>query len=351
MALRDLSVRIGADTSGFDKGLRRVSGGLKSLAKTALGLAGLALSVKTLSDSFKSYVGLESSVLRVNSLFGDSAKYLTHFATNTAKSFGMAESSAYQYAATYGNLFKNITSSSAENAKVTIAMLKASSVVASKTGRTMEDVMERIRSGLLGNTEAIEDLGIHVNVAMLEATDAFRRLANGRSWDKLTFYEQQQIRTLAVLEQAQESFGAEVQQGSAFSLNVLGGAFKDLISTMGMFVNAGLQPVIRGLTHLVQWATMGLKSLASLMGLQISTGDTSGTDAQTTAQGALTDEVEATGEAAKQTAAGFDVFNDITKEKSGTQDAATFGADTSPFAGITAPEFEFTEIEIGRAHV
>ena len=61
--------------------------------------------------------------------------------------------------------------------------------------------MFRIRSGLLGNTEAIDDLGIEVKVAMLEVTDAFKQISNGRSWEQLTFYEQQQIRTLAILAQ------------------------------------------------------------------------------------------------------------------------------------------------------
>jgi|GEM_PF-1132658 len=335
MALKDLSVRIGADTTGFDRGLKRVRYGLSSLVKSGLAVAGAAFGLKALEGA---YLGLESSVLRVNSLFGDSAKYIRYFAENTAKGFGMAESSAYQYAAIYGNLFKNITSGTAENSKVTIAMLKASAVVASKTGRTMEDVMDRIRSGLLGNTEAIEDLGINVNVAMLESTDAFKRMADGRSWEKLTFYEQQQVRTLAILEQANKNFGTEVQQGSAFSLAVLSGAFKGLMSTMGQFLNAGLQPIIKGLTQLVQWATAGLKALASLMGLKMTMGDTSGTDAATAAQEALTNEVEATNKAVKQTTAGFDEVN-VLAQGSGEEATAEAATDNSPFAGIAMPEF------------
>ncbi len=337
MALRDVKVRFGADTTGFDQGLRSVQSGLKSLVRTSLALAGVGLGLKTISDSMKAFVGLESSVLRVNSLFGESSKYVDYFAKSTAKGFGMAENSAYQYAATYGNLFRSITVDSQENAKVTIAMLKASAVVASRTGRTMEDVMERIRSGLLGNTEAIEDLGINVNVGTLKMTNAFKRMANGRSWEQLTFYEQQQVRTLAILEQAHKNFGDEVQQGSAFSISVLTGAFKNLISTMGQFVNAGIQPVIKGLIQLVQWATMGLKALAALLGLKIDTSSSQSVDGQVKAQEALTDEVKNTGKAIKQTTAGFDVFNDISKATSAAP--VESGAGASPFAGIPMPEF------------
>ena len=34
-----------------------------------------------------------------------------------------------------------------------------------------------MRSGLLGNTEAIEDLGVNVNVALLETTEAFETIS------------------------------------------------------------------------------------------------------------------------------------------------------------------------------
>ncbi|MFA9382060.1 MAG: hypothetical protein ACERKO_13475, partial [Acetanaerobacterium sp.] len=319
MALKKLSVEVGMNTAGFQRGLRTMQsgtstlnsgmrsmqGGLKgvttgmfSFVKSGLALAGITAGLAGITAGLraleKAFVSLESSVLRVNSLFGDSSKYIQYFAENTAKTLGMSENAAYSYAATYGNLFRVITVDSRENAKVTIAMLKASAVIASKTGRTMEDVMERIRSGLLGNTEAIEDLGIYAYVGAIEMTDAFKKIANGRSWNQLTYYEQQQIRTLSILEQTHEQFGDEVQQGSAFALQTLSGAFSDLTNTAGAFVNAGLQPIIRGLTQLVQSATMGLKSLVALFGLELKFNDTSGTAAQIDAQNNLTDAVEAT---------------------------------------------------------
>ncbi|MFY9140620.1 MAG: hypothetical protein WAO30_07675 [Thermacetogeniaceae bacterium] len=230
MKVGELFVMYGLDWSQYNKDeataqrrVKKLGGTLSDMLKGALSfglgiglLQGLQSTGSIITNFFKSFVDQESSVLRVNDLFANASKYITFFAENTAKSFGMAEADAYQYAAVYGNLFRNITKNAEENAKLTIAMLKASAIVASKTGRTMEDTMERIRSGLLGNTEAIEDLGIYVNVAMLEMTDAFKRIANGRSWDKLNFYEQQQIRALAILEQAHKNFGDSVTRSSAF---------------------------------------------------------------------------------------------------------------------------------------
>ena len=180
--------------------------------------------------------------------------------------------------------------------------------------------MERIRSGLLGNTESIEDLGINVNVAMLEVTDAFKRIANGRSWEKLTFYEQQQIRTLAILEQAHTSFGDSVQQGSAFSLQTLSGAFKDFVAAAGSFVNAGLQPIIKGLTQLFYWAAAGMKALAGLFGLKVETKDSekqAAAGAQAGAQDSYNESLKETVKQ-KQKLAGFDEINTLAADDTGS---------------------------------
>lgn len=333
-------VRFTADTRGFDRGAQKVGRGLASLAKGALGLAGVGLGLKGLVNMEKAFVGLESSARRVTQLFGDSSKYIQYFAETTTASFGMSESIAYQYAATFGNLFRGITTGAEENSKVTVAMLKAAAVVASKTGRSMQDVTERIRSGLLGSTEAIEDLGINVNVSMLEMTDAFKKIADGRSWQQLNFYEQQQVRTLGILEQAHNNFGDSVDKGSAFTLASLGSAFKDLTAYGGQFINAALQPISQWLTTIVREATTALKALASLIGLEVDTGGNyaGSLEKAVEAQEDLTAETKKTAKA-RSMLAGFDELNILGSEKgaSGGTDP-TSGGLSSVFDSLELPE-------------
>jgi hypothetical protein len=327
MALKDLTVRIGADTNGLKRGLgeakKSVSDlgkGISSLTKGALAAAGFAGLVAGLKAASQAGMTLESSMARVNDIFKDSAKYIQYFGQNTAKAFGMSESSAYQYAATFGNLFSGITQSTEENAKVTTHMLKASAVIASKTGRTIEDVNERIRSGLLGSTEAIEDLGINVNIAMIESTDAFKKIADGRPWAKLTFQEQQQIRTLAILEQAHKRFGDTVSGGTAFSMGSLKESFKDLLSWSGRLINAGLAPIIQWLSKLISYCTAAVRALAGLFGVDAK--NTSATEAAAAATGAQVDAQDDLTKAIKETAKaqqklmGFDEINTLSSDSS-----------------------------------
>ena len=83
--------------------------------------------------------------------------------------------------------------STRETTAQTQELMKATAIISSKTGRSYEDTAERIKSGMLGSTEAIEDLGIYTNISMIESTDAFKKFANGKSWAQLDFQVQQQI--------------------------------------------------------------------------------------------------------------------------------------------------------------
>ena len=181
----------------------------------------------------KSAIENETAMQQVNRIYGEAAKNIKDFAENKAIDYNMSASEAYKYSQIYGNLIQSITDDQTENAEKTQELLQASSVIASSTGRSMEDVMDRIRSGLLGNTEAIEDLGVNVNVALLETTDAFKQIAGDKSWDKLTFQEQQQIRLLGILEQTSKKYGKEVNKNTASSIQQLTAKTKNLTNNLG----------------------------------------------------------------------------------------------------------------------
>lgn len=180
----------------------------------------------------KSAAEQEASMQQVENIYGKASETIKDFAENTAISYNMSTKEAYKYSQVFGNLIQSITDDQDENAKYTQELLKASSVIASSTGRTMEDVMDRIRSGLLGNTEAIEDLGVNVNVALLESTDAFKKFAGDKSWNQLDFQTQQQIRLFGILEQTTKKYGDEVQQNTSSNIQKLTARFNNMSSKL-----------------------------------------------------------------------------------------------------------------------
>ena len=189
------------DTTGIRSGMSKIKSDAGGLTKTFGKLAsaiGLAFSVTAIvqfsRESAKLATQTEASVQRLIDIYGKASDSVGDFIDANARALGMSKAAAASYASVYGNLF-SVWADQKTNAELTNHYLNMTAVVASKTGRTVADVQERIRSGLLGNTEAIEDLGIFVNVKTIEITDAFQRIANGRSWEQLTAYEQSQVRT------------------------------------------------------------------------------------------------------------------------------------------------------------
>ena len=248
---------------------------LGNLGKTLLTLGSYLIGIQTVfkfinfsKEGAQAASEHEASVIRLMDIYGEASDVIGDFIDENARALGMSKSAAASFSSVYGNLF-NVWADNELNAKLTTKYLNATAVVASKTGRTVEDVQERIRSGLLGNTEAIEDLGIFVNVKTIEMTDAFQRMANGKSWEKLDAYTQQQIRTMAILEQATAKYGTEVSETSTIVRARYKAAYEDMKVTWGQFVNVVLIPVLKVVTKIMDTITAGMRQIAGLTGKTI----------------------------------------------------------------------------------
>lgn len=207
------------------------------------------------SFSVKMGMEYEASLQQVNRTLGESADRITEFANKNALAFNMSKNSAIKYGAVYSNLLSSFIADTDETATQTEKLLKASAVISSSTGRTIEDVMDRIRSGLLGNTEAIEDLGVNVNVALLESTDAFKQFAGDKSWDQLDFATQQQIRLFGILEQTTKKYGDEVASNTSSKTQQLTAKFENLKLTLGTELLPVFNQLLEKLTKVVTWFT------------------------------------------------------------------------------------------------
>lgn len=260
------------DTSGINKGMSQMQGKAAELTKTFSKLGAAIASAFAIQKiiQFSNEAGqlatqTEASVQRLVDIYGSASDSVGDFIDQNSRALGMSKAAAASFSSVYGNLF-SVWADQATNAELTNRYLNMTAVVASKTGRTVEDVQERVRSGLLGNTEAIEDLGIFVNVKTIEMTDAFQRMANGKSWEQLDAYTQQQIRSMAILEQATAKYGDEVADTSATIRNRYKAAYEDFQNSWGNIVNTVLLPVLETLTQVFDIATKGLNALLGRSG-------------------------------------------------------------------------------------
>nr|DAK17840.1 MAG TPA: minor tail protein [Caudoviricetes sp.] len=235
---------------------------LGTFAKLAK-FAGLAYLGKKMLDvgMYSTQMALEvtASVNQIKRQMGESSQTFLKWVNDNASAMNMGVGEATKYGAVYSNLFSGFIKDSNKLSAYTAKMLQTSAVVAEGSGRSITDVMERIRSGLLGNTEAIEDLGINVNVAMIQSTEAFKRFANGQSWDQLDYQTQQQIRLMAILEQATAKYGTTLSQ----SVNGRISLFKSLLKDAALNVGNAFLPIINAIMPVLNSFAMVLKNVTA----------------------------------------------------------------------------------------
>ncbi|SBQ06743.1 phage tail protein [Streptococcus pneumoniae] len=225
--------------------------------------AGFAILGKKLLDvgmySTQTALEVSASMNQIKLQMGESSQSFLKWVNDNANAMNMGVGEATNYGAVYSNLFSGFIKDTNKLSAYTAKMLQTSAVVAEGSGRTITDVMERIRSGLLGNTEAIEDLGINVNVAMIESTEAFKKFANGQSWQQLDYQTQQQIRLMAILEQATAKYGDTLSN----SVNGRISLFKSLMKDAALNLGNSMLPIINAIMPVLNSFAMVLKNVTA----------------------------------------------------------------------------------------
>lgn len=341
--------------------------------------AGFAILGKKLLDvgmySTQTALEVSAAMNQIKRQMGESSQSFLKWVNDNANAMNMGVGEATNYGAVYSNLFSGFIKDTNKLSAYTAKMLQTSAVVAEGSGRTITDVMERIRSGLLGNTEAIEDLGINVNVAMIESTEAFKKFANGQSWQQLDYQTQQQIRLMAILEQATAKYGNTLSNSVNGRISLFKSLMKDAALNLGNsmlpIINA-IMPVLNSFAMVLKNVTAKLAEFIALMfnkkatvkdGVGGAVGDmgnamkdaaggagdlADAVDDAVDSAGGLADNLGDSAKNAKKAAKellgllGFDEINILQKPKD--DDAGGSGGGGGPFKDIL-PEVELTDMD------
>lgn len=286
---------------------------------------------KLIKDSTAMAMSVESAVDNIKRNMGQAASTFEKFADTQAKALGMARKDAYTYGSTFSNLLSSFLQDTQKVAGETENLMRAAAVISSKTGRTFEDVAGRIRSGMLGSTEAIEDVGVYTNVSMIESTEAFKRFANGKSWNQLDFRIQQQIRLAAILEQAYSRYGDTLANTTQTKQAMFLASLQNIKLNLGQAflpIYNAILPALTSLSNAIENITARFAAFTEALFGKANSAQTISN--QTKAVTDLGNATEKAGKKAKGALAGFDQLNILQPKE------ATAGA--GEVAGITSTE-------------
>ena len=96
-------------------------------------------------------------------------------------------------------------------------------------------------------------------MAMIESTEAFKKFANGQSWQQLDYQTQQQIRLMAILEQATAKYGNTLSNSVNGSISL----FKSLMKDSALNLGNSMLPIINAIMPVLNSFAMVLKNVTA----------------------------------------------------------------------------------------
>jgi len=165
---------------GFDKSSKKVSAGLSETTKAmAAGFAAFA-GAKVIGDSVKAASDLAESQSKVGVVFGESSAAVEAFAESSATAFGQSKAQALEATGTFGNLFRSIGLTEEQSASFSTTLTGLASDLASFNNTSVDDALNALRSGLVGETEPLKAFGVNMNEATLKAKALELGLSDGK---------------------------------------------------------------------------------------------------------------------------------------------------------------------------
>jgi len=239
MADSKLRVNLIGDASSLNRSLQVASKRLETFGKRAsqvgkdLSLrltlpigAAAAASIKMASD-------MEESTNKVRVAFGSSSKSVEAFAKTALRSFGIAESSALDMTALFGDMATGMGVSQSEAANLSTQLVGLAGDLASFKNINIEEVTTALSGVFTGETESLKRLGIVMTEVNLEQF----RLNEGinKSVKEMTQQEKIMLRLryiFSVTKNAQGDF-ARTSEGAANQMRIFQETLKEVAAELG----------------------------------------------------------------------------------------------------------------------
>lgn len=205
------------------------------------------------------YSDINESLTKNEQLFGDQAKRVEAFSKTSATALGLSQKATLEYTGTFGNLFRALGQTEKAAADNSMQLTQLASDMASFNNTSVEDALEAIRSGLVGETEPLRRYGVNMNDATLK-TEAMKLAKKGLIDESKATAQVLDPETKAMAAQAlitkqtAQAHGdfAKTQDGLSNQTKILGARLTDLAGQMGEKLYPAAQSVVTTINDLLQ---------------------------------------------------------------------------------------------------
>ena len=243
---------------------------IKDIALGTLTALGLDELFGNIGEQFSTATSNASSIVESENLlkatYNEGATALLNWADANAEAYGLANASAKQYLSFLTGVLNNTDISSDKLGSMAQNYTRLVGDMASAYNTEIEDAFQAIRSGIAGNTLAMQRYGIVLSVTNLQQYLQSKGIeANYRSLDAAS---KQYVRYAYIMEHTAEVQGDYTRTFESFanSVKTLKNEWNNFLSLLGQYAIPVLMPIINALRTAIAYAGAILKYLAEIYG-------------------------------------------------------------------------------------
>jgi hypothetical protein len=227
--------RIDIDASGVRKGILEAQQSFEQLSKagTMLSLAVTAPLMMLGKSAVAAASDTVESLNKVNVVFKDSAKTILEFGDTSAEQLGISTQEAYASASGFGTLFNTMRLGSRQTADMSMGIVRLAGDLGSMNNLDTSLVLEKLRAGLIGETEPLRSLSIFLDAATVKAKAMAMGLADASG--EVSNAALMQARYALIMEQGAYAMGdfANTSNELANSTKITKAELRDAAAAMG----------------------------------------------------------------------------------------------------------------------
>ena len=194
---------------------------------------------------------MEESLNKVDVSFGESSQRVKDFADTTLREFGIAEGSALEMTALFGDMATGMGISQKAAADMSIELAGLAGDLASFKNIRIDVAQTALKSIFTGETESLKNLGIVMTQANL---DAFA-LSQGmkRQVSEMSEAEKINLRLAFVLDRTKNAQGdfARTSDGAANQMRIFSESVKELAADLGQVLLPAFTSIVTKLNNLL----------------------------------------------------------------------------------------------------
>ena len=243
---------------------------IKDIALGTLAALGLDELFSSIGEKLATATSNASSIVESENLlratYNEGADALLNWADANSEAYGLANASAKQYLSCLIGVLNNTDISSDKLGSMAQNYTRLVGDMASAYNTEIDDAFQAIRSGIAGNTLAMQRYGIVLSVTNLQ--QFLQSKGIDTTYRSLDAASKQYVRYAYIMEHTAEIQGDYTRTSESFanSVKTLKNEWNNFLSLLGQYAIPMLMPIINALRTIIAYAGEVLKYIASIYG-------------------------------------------------------------------------------------